>query len=156
MATGVIQGVWTDVGRQAMAQGVLGPLVRPPYKETFFKYFKIGEGGFVLGAGGSKSPKTPDPSLTDLESVSDTALYTFQKDFTAAELSYELDGSVPFAVAKAFLDFTEGNDDGMGESPEYFEIGIFDENDVMLIYATIPGETKNPSKTLNHIVKANF
>jgi hypothetical protein len=156
MANCALQGVVTDVGRAAMAQSILGPLVRPPYAESYFKYFKIGEGGFILGPGGSKQPKTPDPSLTDLESASNPTLFTFQKDFVAGDLSVVIDSSIYYANVRAFLDYSEANDDGFGNYPEFFEIGLFDANDVMLVYATIPGETKNSSKTLNHYLNINF
>lgn len=156
MAECTIQGVFTDVGRIAVAQHILGPLVRPPYAQTYFKYFKIGEGGFILGGGGTKTPKTPDPTLTDVESESDPSLYTFQKDFVASNLTYELDSGIPYAVVQVFLDYSEANDDGFGNNPEFFEIGLFDDNDVMLAYATIPGETKNASKTLNHTIRISF
>jgi hypothetical protein len=156
MSQCVIQGVFTDVGRAANAQSMLGPLVRPPYHESYFSYYKIGEGGYQLGPGGSKQPKTPDPSRIDLESVTTPGLFTFQKSLTAADLSIEVDGTITYAVARCFLDYTEANDNGSGGYPEFFEIGIFDANNVMLIYATFPGETKNASKTLNHIIKANF
>jgi hypothetical protein len=152
----IIQGVFTNVGREAMAKSILGPLVRPPYAESYFKYFKIGTGGYILGPGGGKIAKTPDPARTDLESVLNPSMFTFQKDFVANDLTYFLDLDVPFAIAKCFLEFGEANDDGFGQSPEFFEIGIFDANDVMLVYATFPGETKNGAKTLNHIIKCNF
>jgi hypothetical protein len=135
---------------------MLGPLVRPPYNETYFKYYKIGEGGYQLGPGGSKQPKTPDPSLIDIEADSVSGLFAYDKDLTATDLSIEVDGSITYAKLRCFLDYSEANDDGFGDPPEFFEIGIFDPNDVMLIYATFPGETKNASKTLNHIIKANF
>ena len=156
MSQCVIQGVFTDTGRAAIAQSMLGPLVRPPYNETYFTYFKIGTGGYLLGPGGSKQPKTPDPSLTDIESDSVSGLFEYEKTLTASDLSLEVDGTITYAKLRCFLDYTEANDDGSGNSPEFFEIGIFDPNNVMLIYATFPGETKNASKTLNHIIKANF
>lgn len=153
---GVIQGVATDNGRIAMAQSILGPLVRPPYSQTYVKYFKIGTGGYIAGPGGTKTPKTPVGNETDLDSASDPNEFTYQKDLTASELSYELCEGIPYAVLKAFLNFTEANDDGTGNSPEFFEIGFFDEQDVLLFYTTMPGETKNASKTLNHYIYINF
>lgn len=155
-STGVIQGVFTDVGRIALAQSVLGPLVRPPFSESFGKYFKIGEGGFISGPGGSKTPKTPVGNETDLESESNPNLFTFQKEFSATDLSFELCEGIPYAVFRVFVDFSEANDDGFGGSPEFFEIGIFDEQNVLLAYTTMPGETKNGAKTLNHFIYVNF
>lgn len=152
----LIQGVFTDAGREAFAKSFLGPLKRPPYGESYAKYFKIGEGGYILGPGGTKQPKTPDPSRTDLESESDPTLYTFQKNLIVADLNFQICDSVPFAVVRTFLDYSEGNDDGFGSNPEFFELGIFDEQDVMLFYATMPGETKNAAKTLNHFIHINF
>ena len=155
-STGVLQGVTTDAGRVALAQHVLGPLVRPPFAESYGKYFKIGTGGFLLGPGGTKSPKTPDPSLTDVEAATLVGGYFFQRDFAVADLDFDICEGVPFAIFRVFLDFTDANDDGFGNAPEFFEIGIFDPQDVMLFYTTFPGETKNPAKSLNHFVYVNF
>lgn len=150
-----LQGVFTDIGRAALAKSFLGPLKRPLYAESYAKYFKIGVRGYQLGPGGTKQPKTPDPSLSDIESVTLGAYY-FTKDFTVDDLDINIDGSITYAKITAFLDYSEGDDDGTGNSPEFFEVGIFDDQDVMLIYATMPGETKNASKTLNHIINVNF
>lgn len=152
----LLQAVVTDNGRIAFAQSVLGPLVRPPYAQSFAKYFKIGEGGFISGPGGTKEPKTPVGNEPDLESESDAGLYTFQKELVAADLTYEVCDGIPYAVIRSFLDFGEANDDGSGGTPEFFEIGVFDEQDVLLFYATIPGETKTGAKTLNHFLYVNF
>ena len=156
MSDCVIQGVFTDAGRDALAKSMLGPLVRSPYFETYFTYFKIGEGGYQLGPGGSKQPKTPEPDRTDLESVSTPGLYTFQKTLIAGDLTIEVDGTITYAKVRCFVNYGEANDNGFGQYPEFFELGLFDAQGVMLIYATFPGETKNPSKTLNHYIKANF
>lgn len=152
----LIQGVTTDVGRIAIAKSMLGPLVRPPYAQSFAKYFKIGTGGYIAGPGGTKTPKTPVGNETDLEAAGDPSLFVYQKDFVAADLTYELCSGIPYAVCRAYLEYSEANDDGFGNTPEFFEIGIFDEQDVMLFYATFPGETKTGSKTLNHYIYVSF
>jgi hypothetical protein len=156
MSECIIQGVFTDIGRAAVAKSMLGPLVRPPYAECYFKYFKIGEGGYQLGPGGSKQPKTPDPTLEDVESQGSSTLYTFTKDLIASDLTIEIIDGITYANVRCFVNYAEANDNGHGVSPEFFELGIFDVNDVMLIYATFSGETKNAAKTLNHLINANF
>lgn len=155
-SSGVIQGVTTDNGRTAMAQSILGPLLQPPYDPTYVKYFKIGTGGYILGPGGTKVPKTPSESQEDLDSESNPNEFTFQKDLTVSDLSFEFCDGIAYAVLRAFLDLSEANDDGTGAAPEFFEIGFFDPQDVLLFYTTIPGETKNASKTLNHFIYVNF
>ena len=50
----------------------------------------------------------------------------------------------------------EANDNGSGESPRFFEIGIFDDEDNLLIWTTFSEQTKSASKILSNFVQVVF
>lgn len=101
--------------------------------------------------------KKPEKGLTDLESESDDHLYTFQKDLVPETdiVFYESVSPTSDPTTKKSiritieLDTDEGNDDGAGDAPYYFEGGLFSENDVMLAYFTFPGKKKTSSDTIS-------
>lgn len=118
--------------------------------EAGVPYFKVGEGGFIEKSG-VKEPKDPQVTQTSLDSENDSDLFTYQKSFSEvdnelSEDAYTIDDSdpdKPILEVIAFLDFDEANDDGSGSNPEFFEIGLFGSNDVLLAYGTYPGEVKD-------------
>lgn len=144
----VIVGTITNVGRRRQAESSIGNIVG--YDLMTFKYFKVGEGGWISD-GVSRIPKNPSPALTDIEATGAPGDSYFQKNLTADRCEFVLPST---AKLDCFIDQTEGNDNGLGESPRYFEIGIFDEQDNLIIYATFPEETKNSQKILHHIILA--
>lgn len=83
-------------------------------------------------------------------SVITAPFFVFKKSFVGVDLTF-LGTGTGVCTAVAFLDFIEGNDDGFGGNPEYFEIGIFDTNDVMVAYGTYPGETKVSTIQFNKV-----
>jgi len=91
--------------------------------------------------------KIPREGKTDLESESDSKLYTFQKNF-GDDVQFGGVGSGKLEC-NILLDTTEGNDDGEGNSPVYYEGGIFSDNDVMLAYFTMPGFEKNSGNQID-------
>ena len=48
---------------------------------------------------------------------------------------------------------TEANSDQLGNNPEFFELGLFDSNGVMVVYVTYDAQTKINGVQLNHIVQ---
>jgi len=65
--------------------------------------------------------------------------------------SYQ-DSVSPRLVAQMFLDVDEFIDDGRGESPFLYEVGLFDSEDSMIAYATFyPPVVKNGSTQVNKI-----
>ncbi len=89
----------------------------------------------------------PDPcSYTELESESDSDLYTFQKSFQDGDVSFVENGKV---LCKVFLDLWEGIDDGSGGSPFFFEGGLFSEDDIMVAYFTFSKARKDGSTKID-------
>jgi len=152
MAQTTIQLVVTDLGRERLAKSLIGVLGGFPHTELDF--FQIGEGGFVETING-RVPKNPDPSRTELEATGVAGDFLFEKAFTASDLQFIASPS-PRVQVTAFVGLAEANDDGLGDSPRFFEIGLFDQDRNLLVYGTFPEETKSPDKTLNHIITIVF
>lgn len=117
-------------------------------------YFKIGEGGWENTPSG-KQPKTPNPTLTDItaESYPLSSSYWWRGDLTDLDLSYTSPGRLE---VRCIVPSGEANVDNVGNAPEFYELGIFDANDTLLVYTTFPVEIKTDSKTLNHIIYVDF
>lgn len=146
----VVNGVITNLGREVLAKsiGYIGG-----FSLSWATQFKIGEGGYVVTPSGNV-PKAPDPSLTDLEAaVPGSGLYHFDKALTSTDFTF-LSPSIMQIRCKVLP--TEANDDGYGNEPKFFEIGIFDNNDKMLAYATYDEQTKSAAKTLLLYVQIQF
>jgi hypothetical protein len=113
----------------------------------YIKYFKIGERGYVETVNG-RIPKVPDPTLTDIEANGTPGTdFFFQKEFSAADIIFISPSTIQF---RCRLVAGEANDDGTGEFPKFYEIGVFDTNDIMVGYATFDEQTKNPTKILTN------
>lgn len=82
-------------------------------------------------------------------------LFTFRKTLLAADVT--LFSSVP-AVTEidAIVLAAEANADQLGNNPEFFELGLFDANGVMVAYVTFDLETKSVGVQLNHIIQIVF
>jgi hypothetical protein len=160
--------VVTSVGATKIPQ-YLGGLISPI---DLISYFKVGEGGWV-DPGSGRQPRTPDPGLTDLDIIMDASRAApdkrynvgenagyFQKalvlgDFSAptpgilrvscmllnAEYNLETDGTLIYDVGGPY---------GL---PEIWEIGLFDQNDDMILYGTFSKETKDASKTIENVCR---
>lgn len=142
------------------------------------KNFKVGEGGWQdFGAGAV--PRTPDPNLRlltgsliqDIDAIVDptralanqryptTGRATFTKALTAPDFTFETASTIRI---RCLLDFGEFNNDGFGNDPEIWEIGIFADHPtvaasfLMVAYATFPKEIKNGAKQLENVVRITF
>lgn len=165
----IIQAVITSGGREALAKSFGGPSGGFDY--SFGLYFKIGTGAFISSVSGGFEPVTPDPALTDLQAAT-SGIFYYQKTFVGGDILFISPATIQF---RAFLDLGEANGDSgvepdtaigvdgpknsaslAGDPPKFFELGIFDPQDVMVAYGTFPGETKLGTKTLNHLVSVNF
>lgn len=177
------KAVFTDIGREKIAEF----LEKYPtendgwvddHSYRIFNYTKWGEGGFV-DSGGTDIPR--DPSLftgnTDLEVVQNPGTYSpytavsgyFQIDLSA-EVAFS-SGTVTLTVT-AKLESSEFNDDGGGDNPRLFEVGVFDNagdiptGDVpdgsaqsghnMIAYATFDGFLKTSSRTVEVDIEIPF
>jgi hypothetical protein len=150
----IVSAVVTDRWREKLARiyasnSGLGAFSAP-------SYFKIAEGGWV-DPGSGKEPVTPSPTLTDV--TAGTGIYTspsdfiFQKSLTGSDLIFTSPNRLEI---RCIVATGEANDDGHGNPPEFFELGVFDASNNMLVYSTFPVEIKTNSKTLQHVIYVDF
>lgn len=156
MAT--LAGVITDLGREKYAK-YTGSLL------TFAAGagFKVGEGGWI-DPGSGRIPRTPDSTLTDLDckvnpgrypNPDDRAYYPaavpppdIGKAFVPADISFVAPSTIRL---RCRLEAVEFNDDGFGNSPEIWELGVFDSDGDMLAYFTFPKQIKTPIVLENYV-----
>jgi hypothetical protein len=163
-----VQSIMTQGGRQALAQSFGGP--SGGFAFSYGKYFKIGTAGFQSSPGGNV-PQNPSDAYTDIQSVVSGSFY-YRQTFYAADILFVSPFTIQF---RCLLNATSANGNPLiepdtpanvdgpknssslsGQPPVFFEIGVYDENNVMVAYGTFPGETKLSTKTLNHLVNFNF
>ena len=163
-----IQAVMTIGGRQALAQSFGGPSGGFVY--SYGKYFKIGTAGYQSSVQGNV-PQNPNAALGDIQSVVSGSFY-YRETFQPADILFISPFTIQFrcilntTYANGNPNYepdTAANVDGpknssalSGNAPIFFEIGLYDDNDVMVAYGTFPGETKLNTKILNHLVNVNF
>lgn len=163
-----VQSVMTNLGRAALAQSFGGP--SGGFQFSWGKYFKIGTAAFQSSTQGNV-PMNPNPALTDIQSVVSGSFY-YQQTFQASDILFVSPFTIQF---RCLLQQFNANGNPMiepdtgagvdgpknsawlsGNAPIFYEIGIFDENNIMIGYGTFPGETKLNTKTLNHLANFNF
>ena len=150
MATFEISVVYTDAYKAARAVGMAQDPDSGDYAADHrIDYFKIGEGGSDAGPG--SDPVDPDPALTDIEAqgIGVNGLYYFEKDLVEANVVVLSPGVWEITITVAS---DEANDDGLGANPEFFEIGVFDKDDVMFCYGTFSEYVKVLGKTLEIVL----
>jgi len=103
--------------------------------------FRFGEGGYEVILG-SPVPKTPSRTLTDIEAqgYGVNALYYWEGTLA--------DGGAGVLTVACQIPAGDGNDRGDATSPTFYEVGLYDEAGVMMIYVTFDGEIKTALKTL--------
>jgi hypothetical protein len=114
--------------------------------------FKVGEGGWIASSGGPV-PRTPDPTLQDVDAIENPSRYpsdsqgTFAKALGPADMSYDVPTKT--LTVSCGLDFGEFNDDGNGNQPQIYEIGLFSDHPtagrIMVAYGTFPEILKTPA-----------
>jgi len=139
--------------------------------------FKVGEGGWV-NPGTGKEPRTPednlrrvDNTIQDIDAIVDGTRApanqryatdergNFSKALTSADMSFVSPSTLEI---RCLLDATEFNDDGFGNSPEIWEIGVFMDHPVfvgqklMVAYGTFPQQTKTSAFPLLNLVRVIF
>lgn len=111
------------------------------------------------------APKTPNPSYVQLEaqasplSPTNSAHLAWYKKAFATDINtfvQQLDTPTPHVDMHCFLDLPEFLDDGRGASPIISEIGIFDSEDVMIVYCTLTGQKKTSATQFNRTVTINW
>lgn len=164
----VITVIPTDDGRAAIAKSFGGPSGGFPW--SYGTYFKIGTAMHTV-SGVQQVPIPPQANFSDLQSVTSGVFY-YKKTYINSDILFINPATIQF---RSFLDLIEANGDSgaepdtgalvdgpknsaslSGDAPIFFEIGIFDAQNVMVGYGTFPGETKLLSKTLNHLINVNF
>jgi hypothetical protein len=149
VSTGVLTTEAADKFAEALVNG--DAMVAP-------SYFRFGEGGWYDDAG-TQRPRTPDAAQLDIDCIENPGLYPaqgryyFEKAFSPGDVVAESPG---ICACTCFLDFGEANDDGFANDPEFWEIGVYDSDDVLLAYCTFQMETKNAGKQLEHVVRISF
>lgn len=154
MATYSVSTVYTDAAR---AKYTLNAGNLAVFNEV--AYFKVGLGGWLtVGV-----PREPDPSLTDLDIILDQTRATAAKrypDITPAngytDYYYQkvvgtmalVPGYTNRLAVPCVLLSAEYNSDGVG-NPVIYEIGLFDAANVMVVYGTFNGITKNATRSLD-------
>jgi len=162
----VISALLTNTGRAALAKSFGGP--SGTFQWSYGKYFKIGTAMWTMNVSGQEEPIPPSATFTDIQSVT-SGVFWYRQTFISANILFIAAATIQF---QCFLDLAFANGDApdtgtnvdgpkntaslSSQPPIYFELGIFDPQDVMVAYGTFPGETKLNTKTLNHLVNINF
>lgn len=157
--TTVLSGVVTNKGREVLAKS-FGNVGGFPF--TSGVSFGYGEGGWTT-SGGGRVPKIPDPAKTDLEARTSAPPddFIFGHNFIAADISFVAPSTIEF---RCRLTPSESNDDGYGNAPKFFELGIFDgpvdgsnkPTGNMIAYTTFDEQTKSVTKSLITYVQIVF
>lgn len=154
-----IIGVVTNVGRAYFAQQLGGLTAYSP-----LAYFIVGEGGWV-NPGTGAIPRTPDATFDDIDAILDASRPpgsqrypadgrgSHQKAFIGGDLTYS---AVGVLRARCFLDFGEFNDDGNGNSPEIWEVGVYTATGILIGYGTFPMQPKDIGKQIDNTVRFDF
>ena len=149
----VVSAVVTNAWRTKLAQIYQGGAV---FAQPLS--FQIGEGGWT-NPGGGKEPIPPNVALIALTASGypSGSQYIFTKVLTGGDLTFT---SPTRLEIKCVVASSEANDDGGGNPPEFFELGIFDDATpslgTMLCYSTFPIEIKTSSKSLQHVIFVDF
>lgn len=154
MAT--IVGVITDAGREKWSKYMAGV---GGIHDIAGGGFKIGEGGWVDVP--PKVPKSPDPTLTDLDCIENAGSYPVDSRYVFPVAGTKAFKSVLWVSPSIIrleceLDFGDANDDGFGNPPEFWELGIYDSNGVMVAYFTFPVDIKTVLNQLLYEVDIIF
>lgn len=168
----IYQAVLTETGAAKLAK-YLGNI--SGFAKTF-KKFRLGEGGWEQ-SGLTRIQRLPDPTLTDLDIILDPArapgdrrydvsenLGWYEKNLVAGDFTF-----IPPATLRVFPYITTAEynfkDDGtlvydMGSgahvSPHIFEIGLYDQDGDMLVYATFPEEIKDATRQVENPVRITY
>lgn len=94
---------------------------------------------------GISSPGVPAP----------IPMFTFRKSLVLADVLFS-SGVPAITEITAIVLAAEANANQLGNPPEFFEIGVFDANGVMLFHMTFPLEQKIAAIQLNHVIELVF
>jgi len=157
----VIVAVVTDEARARWPQMFGGLLAFKDISD-----FKVGEGGWY-NPGTSRERRVPDSALTNLDVIVDLSRAPVDKRYVVPGETFSwfskslVPGDFAYVAPRTLevsclLDFGDYNDDGSGNNPEIWEIGLFDADGVMVAYGTVPEEIKDASKQIVNVVRIVF
>lgn len=152
------RGVYTTTYREKLARLSASELAEQEKLDMPVLWFAVGEGGFETQPNGSKLPKAPDPSLSELEAPTDMAQVGGGNPLGG----YFYKQLLPVQITRAGRDVTvrcilnalePGLDDNsrlsgnVGAAPQLFEVGIYDGNPIggagtLMAYCTFDEVTK--------------
>lgn len=126
----------------------------------WFRRDSVFDGSWHLVADVTGSTVTVDPSTPMVGSASGVVMakvpipyFIFQKAFGSGDVLWLGAGTFTCQL-NTLIDFLEGNGPNqLGNPPEFFEVGIFDDDGKMVDYGTFPGEVKTSSKILNNVLQ---
>lgn len=167
----VIPAVVTNLARERWPKMVGGLLAH----KVISKY-RVGEGGWIFnGITLQREPRVPDASLTDLDIITDASRPLISKRYNVAEnfgwYEKNLNAGAPDFVfeppttlrVSCVLDNAEYNLENAGTlvydvggpyvAPEIWEIGLYDQDGVMVAYGTFPKETKTAAIQIENFVR---
>lgn len=143
------------------------------------KSFKVGEGGWT-DPGSGRIRRNPveddlrriDNNIQDIDAIVDgTRLVpdqrypiasdraSFEKTLILSDFTLEAPSTLR---VRCFLDFADFNDDGFGDPPEIWEIGLFSDHPtaigqkLMVAYGTFPKEIKTGATPIENIVRISM
>ena len=127
--------------------------------------------GFRFAPGLHKHLYEPDFTQIDLSATNLSQADLSGTDLEGADLKGASLTDVTFIApstieVECLLDFSDFNDDGFGNAPEIYEIGIFSDHPVesglasdqglMVAYGTFPVEVKDNTKQILNVVRIIF
>ena len=144
--------------------------------------FKMGEGGWQNPG---PTPRVPSSSLryesgllgppnalqdldaavdayrigSDLQRYPSNGRFVFSKLLAPGSITFEGESTLRI---NCLLDFSDANDDGFGNFPQFWEIGVFADHptvigqQLMVAYGTFPKEVKNGGIQLENVVRISF
>jgi hypothetical protein len=152
------------VGTSFLADVTPGDWIRPGPTFTLAKPNSAGDPGSEVDEWGQVFDVVDDTHITLTGAYTgsttlgrevrraDSPLYTFRKDLTDLDVLFS--SAVP-AITEVLANVLGGEanavDNPAGTNPQFFELGIFDANGVMVLYMTFPMEEKVLGVQLNHI-----
>lgn len=151
-----VEGIVSDDALTLLPQCLIGTYGLPTLLTS--GVFKLGEGGWQQSPAG-KIRRTPvgslrrlDNNIQDIDAVVDTTRavpdqrylpaerYVYTQSFVAPDISYV----APYIQCRCLVPTSSILDDGFGNTPEFYEVGIFTDHPVtagqklMLAYGTFP------------------
>lgn len=161
----------TDRGREWLSRFLANYDTWVPAGYDLFSYAKWGEGGWEE-VSGVREPRDPTNHVAenDLDVIVNPGLYPGTSQYVSADIPIDLSAEIlylndPNATIQiqAVLEDTEENDDGGGDNPDFWEVGIFDNSntmpdptvrndtgvseDSMILYATFDAVSKTSTRT---------